>query len=37
MLLADDLDQLLNVLPEFISDPLKKHLGQNKRFRKGKE
>ena len=25
MLLADDLDQLLNVLPEFISDPLKKH------------
>lgn len=25
MLLADDLDQLLNVLPGFISDPLKEH------------
>jgi len=25
MLLADDLDQLLNVLPEFISSPLRKH------------
>ena len=25
MLLADDLNQLLDVLPTFISDPLKKH------------
>ena len=29
MLLADDLNQLLDVLPTFISDPLKKHSSQD--------